>query len=202
MNKRRLLLGLAGLAALLAVTLFAGWWQVDGPGAITPRLPKAAGPPPLAQAAMTLTDHEGRRISPANWVGRPILLFFGFTYCPDVCPTTLSDITGWLEVLGEDAQDMNVAFVTVDPERDTVETMSEYLDMFHPSIVGYTGTPDDIKKTADFFGVFYDKVKTEGGYTMNHTATVLLFDAAGNFQSTIDYHEAREIAVPKIKKVL
>lgn len=202
MIRRRFLLGVAGLAGLLAATLFAGWWQVDGPGARTHRLSIAGGPPPLAQAEMTLTDHEGRRTSPASWVGRPTLLFFGFTYCPDVCPTTLSDITGWLEALGGEARDINVAFVTVDPERDTAEAMADYVDMFHPAIVGYTGAPDEIRKTADFFGAFYKKVETESGYMMNHTATVFLFDAAGNFRSTIDYHEAREIAVPKIRKVL
>jgi len=199
--RRRTVLGY-GAAALGAagLTLFVGWWRVDGPGA-----PEAAGQLPLPLTAMNfrLTDHEGKEVGPETLVGRPTMVFFGFTFCPDVCPTTLSDISGWLDALGEDAGQMNVVFITVDPERDTVETMAEYVGYFHPAIRGWTGAQDQIARAAEGFRASYERVPTDGGdYTMNHTASVFLFDAAGGLVSTIDYHEPREFAVPKIRRAL
>ena len=98
---------------------------------------------------------------------------------------------------------MNVVFITVDPERDTVETMAEYVGYFHPAIRGWTGAQDQIARAAEGFRASYERVPTDGGdYTMNHTASVFLFDAAGGLVSTIDYHEPREFAVPKIRRAL
>jgi len=98
-------------AGALAMMLGIGWWRVDGPGA-----PKPTGQRPLPLTAMDfrLTDHEGHEVGPETLIGRPTMVFFGFTYCPDVCPTTLSDISGWLEDLGDEAAQMNVVFITVD----------------------------------------------------------------------------------------
>lgn len=199
--RRRALLGYgaAGLGAL-GLTLFAGWWQVDGPGA-----PKPVGMLPSALSSMEfrLTDHEGQPVGPETLIGRASLVFFGFTYCPDVCPTTLSEITSWLDALGEDAEQLNVVFITVDPERDTAEAMAEYLGYFHAAIRGWTGPADQIARAADSFRASYQRVPAEGGdYTMNHTASVFLFDADGRFVSTIDYHEPREVAVPKIRRAI
>jgi protein SCO1 len=130
-------------------------------------------------------------------------VFFGFTYCPDVCPTTLSDISGWLDDLGNEANEMSVVFITVDPERDTFDAMSEYVGYFHPAIRGWTGEDEEIAKAVRGFRASYERVPTEGGgYTMNHTASVFLFDAAGRFVTMIDYHEPREFAVPKIRRAL
>jgi protein SCO1/2 len=131
------------------------------------------------------------------------MVFFGFTFCPDVCPTTLSDISGWLDDLGEEAEGMNVVFITVDPERDTVEAMDEYVGYFHPAIRGWTGPEEEIARAAPGFRARYERVPTDGGdYTMNHTASVFLFDAQGQFTTMIDYHEPREFAVPKIRRAL
>lgn len=199
--RRRALLGYgaAGLGAL-GLTLFAGWWQVDGPGA-----PEPIGQRPLALPSMDfrLTDHDGQPVGPETLIGRASMVFFGFTYCPDVCPTTLSDITGWLDALGEDAERLNVVFITVDPERDTAEAMAEYVGYFHPAIRGWTGPEAQIARAAEGFRAHYERVPTQGGdYTMNHTASVFLFDADGRFVGTIDYHEPREIAVPKIRRAM
>jgi len=199
--RRRALLGYgaAGLGAV-GLTLFAGWWQVDGPGA-----PKPVGMLPSALSSMEfrLIDHEGQPVGPETLIGRASLVFFGFTYCPDVCPTTLSEITSWLDALGEDAEQLNVVFITVDPERDTAEAMAEYLGYFHAAIRGWTGPADQIARAADSFRASYQRVPAEGGdYTMNHTASVFLFDADGRFVSTIDYHEPREVAVPKIRRAI
>ncbi|SFP91684.1 SCO family protein [Tranquillimonas alkanivorans] len=200
MRRRKLLgYGAAGLGAA-ALTLFAGWWQVDGPGASV-----AAGqrPLPLGEMAFRLTDHEGRMVGPEMLIGRPSLVFFGFTYCPEVCPTTLSDISLWLDGLGEDAGRLNVVLITVDPERDTMEALSNYVEYFHPAIQGWTGTDHEIAQAVEGFRARYEKVPLEGGgYTMNHTAGVFLFDAGGRHVSIIDYHEPREFALPKIRRAM
>ena len=191
--------GAAGLG-VLGLTLFAGWWQVDGPGA-----PEPVGLRPLALQSMDfrLTDHDGKPVGPGSLIGRASMVFFGFTYCPDVCPTTLSDITGWLDTLGEDAERLNAVFITVDPERDTVKAMAEYVGYFHPAVRGWTGSEAQIARVAGEFRARYERVPAEGDdYTMNHTASVFLFDAGGRFVSTIDYHEPREIAVPKIRRAM
>jgi protein SCO1/2 len=157
----------------------------------------------LEAMGFRLTDHEGRPAGPETLMGRPSMVFFGFTHCPDVCPTTLSDITGWLEALGADAERLNVAFITVDPARDTAAAMAEYVGYFHPAIRGWTGPEEQIARAAEGFRVTYERVPTEGGdYTMNHTASVFLFDTAGRFVSTIDYHEPRDFAVPKIRRAM
>ena len=191
--------GAASLGAL-GLTLVAGWWRVDGPGA---EEPVAQRPAPLTSMDFELTDQEGRTVGPENLIGRASLVFFGFTFCPDVCPTTLSDISGWLDELGTDAERLNVVFITVDPDRDTVEAMADYVGYFDPAIRGWTGTADQIARAADGFRVRYEKVPAEtGSYTMNHTATVFTFAATGAFSGTIDYHEPREFAVPKIRRAL
>ena len=200
MQRRRLLRYVAVGAGALSLMLGVGWWRVDGPGA-----PKPAGQRPLPLSAMDfrLTDHEGNEVGPDTLIDRPTMVFFGFTYCPDVCPTTLSDISGWLDDLEDEAAQMNAVFITVDPERDTVDAMAEYVSHFHPQVRGWTGSAADIARAAEGFRVRYERVPLEGGdYTMNHTAGVFLFDAEGALVSIIDYHEPREFALPKIRRAM
>jgi len=199
MNRRTLFTYGAAISGALALTLFIGWWRVNGPGAPEP---VAQRPLPLTQMDFQMTDQGGATVGPASLLGNPSMVFFGFTYCPDVCPTTLSDISGWLDDLGDDVADMNVVFITVDPERDTVDAMAEYVNYFHPAIQGWNGTLEETARAAAGFRARYGKVATDGDYTMNHTASVFLFDAEGQFSGTIDYHEQREFAVPKIRRVL
>ena len=150
-----------------------------------------------------LSDHEGNAVGPETLIGNPSMVFFGFTYCPDVCPTTLSNISGWLDGLGQDSKRMNVIFITVDPERDTIDVMAEYVGHFNPEIRGWTGPDEQIARAAEGFRASYQKVPADGGgYTMNHTASVFLFDAEGMFVTMIDYHESREIAVQKIRRAI
>lgn len=200
MTRRRMLKSGAGILLALGGMLLVGWWQVDGPGAADPDI---ARPLAITDMSFALTDHEGTSVGPETLVGKPSMVFFGFTYCPDVCPTTLSDISAWLEDFGPEAEGMNVIFITVDPERDTVEAMADYVSYFHPSVRGWTGPGDEIARSADGFRVRYEKIPTDSGdYTMNHTASVFLFDETGRFSGTIDYHEPREFAVPKIRQAL
>ena len=199
MNRRTFFTYGAAISGALALTLFIGWWRVDGPGASEPVVQR---PLPLTQMDFQMTDQGGETVGPASLLGNPSMVFFGFTYCPDVCPTTLSDISGWLDDLGEAVAEMNVVFITVDPERDTVDAMAEYVSYFHPAIQGWSGTLEETARAAEGFRASYEKVATDGDYTMNHTASVFLFDAEGQFASIIDYHEPREFAAPKIRRVL
>lgn len=159
-------------------------------------------PLPLSEMSFTLTTHRGENLGPADWIGKPTLVFFGFTWCPDVCPTTLSDISNWLEALGTEADRLNVALITVDPERDSPEVLAEYLSYFDPRILGLTGPLSEIERAAAGFRVWFEKQPRDDGYTMNHTAGVFLFRADGSFANIIDFHEDRSFALPKIRRAM
>lgn len=161
------------------------------------------GDAPPFFADFELTDHRGMVRTGDDFAERWMLVFFGLSNCPDVCPTALSDISGWLDETGEDAARLNVIFIAVDPERDRVEAMAGYVGYFHPPIRGWTGPQDQIARAADGFRATYEKVQTKDGeYTMNHTASGLPFDAEGQFVTMIDNREPREFAVPKIRRAL
>ena len=197
-TRRAVVLGLGGAAAALSFTLGLGWWRSRHdaqPG---------AGPLPLPidERAFDLTDHRGNQVRPTDWLRRPTIVFFGFTWCPDVCPTTLIDISGWLEELGADAERLNTVMISVDPERDTAVVLAEYLSNFDPRIIGLTGPLSEIERAAAGFRARFEKVPQGSDYTMDHTAGVFLFRADGSFGGIIDYHEDRRFALPKIRRVL
>ena len=193
-----MILGLGGAAGALAFTLGFGWWQSRG------RAQSGAGllPLPIGEMSFTLTDHRGSAVRPSEWIGRPTMVFFGFSWCPDVCPTTLSDISGWLEELGPDADRLNTILISVDPARDTPQVLADYLSSFDPRITGLTGPLPEIKRAAAGFRAMFKKVPHDGDYTMNHTAGVFLFRADGRFAGIVDYHEDRRFALPKIRRTL
>lgn len=201
---RRVLISWAiALPVVLVAALVHGWWQVDGPGAPSQAVAPPPQPRPLGDMDFALVDHEGRAVGPDTLIGKASMVFFGFTYCPDVCPTTLADISGWLAALGEDAARVNPVFITVDPQRDTREAMAGYVAAFDPRIRGWTGAPEEIAKAAEGFRAVYRKVPLDGGdYTMDHTAGVFLYDADGRFVATIDHHEPPDMAVPKLCRAL
>jgi protein SCO1/2 len=129
-----------------------------------------------------LTDHNGRTITEQDLKGRPFLVFFGFTHCPDVCPTTLFEVSEVLRALGGDGKDVRAVFVTVDPARDTPEKLKDYLSSFDPRVIGVTGDETAIKAMEKTYRVYAKKVPLEaGGYTMDHTAIVYLMDKNGRF---------------------
>ena len=200
--RRPVLFGLAA-PVVVAATLFVGWWQVDGPGA--PQAAAQGDPRPVALSEMSfaMTDQDGRAVGPETLIGRPALVFFGFTHCPEICPTTLYDISDWLDGLGEEADEITPVLITVDPERDTTEMLAEYLDFFHETIQGWVGSPEQLARAAEGFRARYERVALSGGgYTMNHTASVFLFDRTGRFVTAVDYHEPREFALPKIRRAM
>lgn len=197
-GRRAVILGLGGAAAALAFTLGLGAWRTRNRTSVNAVLPL-----PLDRMAWQIGDHRGRAVQPSDWIGRPALVFFGFTWCPDVCPTTLSDISGWREDLGTDADRLTVALISVDPERDTPEVLESYLVNFDPQIIGLVGPADQITRIAADFRVTYRRVpRDDGDYTMDHTAGVFLFYPDGRFASIIDFHEDRRFAIPKIRRIL
>ena len=150
----------------------------------------------------TLVDQRGDEITEAAFRGSPSAVFFGFTHCPEICPTTLFELDGWLSTLGEEGEDIKAYFVTIDPERDTPEVLGGYVGNVSPRITGISGEPDKVLAMAKSFGIYFKKVALEGGdYTMDHTASILLLDRAGDFAGTIAYGENPENALAKLKRL-
>jgi protein SCO1/2 len=145
------------------------------------------GGSPIAQTTAAiggpfqLVDQDGRPVSDQDLKGHPFLVFFGFTHCPDVCPTTLFEVSEVLRALGPDADKVNALFVTVDPERDTPDKLKDYLASFDPHLRALTGQPPAIDAIAKAYRVYVKKVPQENGYTMDHTAIVYLMDKDGRF---------------------
>ena len=181
-------LGLLIVAVLLVTGPGSGPAQIQQGGMVIP--------------AFTLVDQTGKATTEKDLLGRPSVIFFGFTYCPEVCPTTLADLTSVLGQMGEAADRLNVVFVSVDPERDTPEALKAYIQPFDPRIRALTGAPDQIAKLARSLGIYVAKVdEGSGSYTVDHTASILLIDATGRFQGTISYRESRDVALAKLQRL-
>jgi len=156
----------------------------------------------LGQGDYRLVTASGEAFTRDSLKGAPSMLFFGFTHCPEVCPTSLAEMASWYEALGEEAKDLNAFFVTVDPERDTAEVIGDYVS-WTGRVTGVTGTVDEIAKAARSWAVYYEKVPLEGGdYTMDHTASVFLVNAQGEFEGTIAYREDSATALAKLRRLL
>jgi protein SCO1 len=152
--------------------------------------------------SFTLVDDTGTTVTEKTIAGKPYVMYFGYTFCPDVCPTTLLDLSRWIKKLGPDADRLNYVFVTVDPERDTVQSMHAYLSSFDKHIRGYTGTPGEIAQIAKEYRVYYQKVPTgDGGYTMDHSAVIYLMGPDGKLVTVIPYQENDTSAIAKLKNL-
>ncbi|MGF9764182.1 SCO family protein [Microvirga sp. 0TCS3.31] len=194
--------------ALVAVAIFVGtgiavgWLRTEWLGESPPATVTTSGVPAVG-GPFSLVNHRGERVTQDTFKAKPTAYFFGFTHCPEVCPTTLFEMTQHLKELGPDSDRLNVAFVTVDPERDTPELLKTYMESFDPRIVALTGTPEELAAAARAFRISYRKVPTEGGdYTMEHTASVIVTDAKGGFVSLIDYHEDAATALLKLRRAI
>jgi protein SCO1 len=153
-------------------------------------------------APFTLVDQKGQPVTEQVFRGHPSAVFFGFTHCPEVCPTTLYEMDGWLKALGPRAKNIRAFFVSVDPERDTPEVLDAYVGNVSDRITALTGTPEQIAAMTKSFGIFARKVPTDNGdYTVDHTASVLLLGSDGDFEGTIAYGESRDAAVAKLKRL-
>lgn len=202
LRKIRLFLWLAVVAfAGIGLALFVSSdlrEQVLGPGGPGQGIAAVGGP-------FSLVDHTGQPVTEEKFLGTPTAYFFGFTHCPDVCPTTLFEMSRWLEELGTDAERLDAVFVTVDPERDGPEEMALYLSSFDERITGLTGDPEAVAAMTRSWRVYVAKVENESdpdGYAVDHTASVYLMDSQGRFFGTIAYGEADDIALQKLRRLI
>ena len=185
------------LWAIIALTLVAV--------AFVSLRPMSAPPAQMAMSGFggpfTLTGADGKPFGSAKLNGKPYALCFGFTHCPDVCPTTLARLVRLRQQLGGGDHAFEIVFVSVDPERDTPEEVGKYTGLFNSPVIGLTGSPAQVAQVKKQFGIFSQKVPTTGGdYTVNHTSTVLLFDRDGQFAGTIATDELDPPALAKLKR--
>jgi protein SCO1/2 len=187
----RIMLGIAAFVAGAVLSIGIVLLAVDRPQAA------AIGGP------FQLTDQDGRTVTERDLLGKPSLVFFGFTNCPDVCPTTLFDMSQVLHALGPDADRTRAIFITVDPERDTQSVLKDYLSSFDPHITGLTGDLPAITAVAKEYRAYFKKVTIDGGgYTMDHTAITYLMDKDGRFVSPFKLNRATEEAAADLRRHL
>lgn len=164
---------------------------------------------PIGQAAaaiggpLDLQDQNGKPFSDARMRGQPFLIFFGFTHCPDVCPTTLFDMSQMMKALGADAGRAGILFITVDPDRDTAQVLKDYMSNFDPHLLGLTGTQAQINAAIKEYRVYAKKVPLENGdYTMDHTATVYLMDKDGHFIAPFNMKRTPEAEAADLRRYM
>jgi protein SCO1/2 len=156
----------------------------------------------IAQADFRLTDHNGRPRSLADFRGKVVVLFFGYTHCPDVCPTTLADLAQVMRQLGKDAERVQVLFVTVDPERDNPELLAQYVPAFHPSFLALHGDAGATARAAEAFDVTYERRPTSSGYNMDHSAGTFLIDPQGRVRLIAPYAQRADWLAGDIRLLL
>jgi protein SCO1 len=194
-QKTRPLAVVAAFAASLAIGLLATFWFLGG-------FSSAVAPAAIG-GSFTLTDSSGAKVTEAALKGHPTLIFFGYTHCPDVCPTSLFEISEVMRALGPDADKVGAYFITVDPERDTPAAMKEYMASFDPHLKGLTGTPDEIAKVLTAYRVYARKVPLkDGDYSMDHTALVYLMDGNGRFVAPFSLKRTPQEAATDLKRYL
>jgi protein SCO1/2 len=182
-------------AASLVLGLLIVFWAMGGVSKVAQ--PAAIGGP------FQLTDQNGKAVTDKSLKGKPTLIFFGYTHCPDVCPTSLFEISEVLRAMGKDADKVNAIFISVDPERDTPATMKNYLSSFDPHLEGLSGDPAEIAKVITSYRVYAKKVPTkDGDYTMDHTALIYLMDRDGRFVSPFNLKRTPEEAAADLKRYL
>ena len=190
---RRVISILVVVAAVSAATV--GYLYLNQ-GGVGPAAVPIGGP-------IRLTDQDGKPFDSASLDGKPYAVFFGFTNCPDACPTTLSEIARVEDEIGAPAKELTTLFVTVDPERDTPAVLKEYISNFGGNTVALSGTPEQVAEVAKEYRVYYKKVPgSDGTYTMDHTAVLYLMGRKGEFRDVIAYSEEHDRYVEKIKKLL
>jgi protein SCO1/2 len=183
----------AGLVLVAAVVLLV-MGRGQGPG--LPQVASIGGP-------FSLTDQNGRTVTDQDFKGRPFLVFFGFTHCPDICPTTMFEISEIMGKLGPDGDRVGAVFITVDPEQDAPKALKDYVSSFDPRIVALTGDEAAIAAVAKSYRAVYRKVPLkEGGYTMDHTAIVYLMGKDGRFVTPFNMRRATDASATELRKYL
>ncbi|NNC74751.1 MAG: SCO family protein [Acidimicrobiia bacterium] len=159
---------------------------------------------PQPAPEFTLTTHNGDQVSPRDFGGDVVLLYFGYTHCPDVCPLTLSNVAKALDRIGSDAERVQLMMITVDPERDTPEVLDDYMGHFDETFLGLGGDPDEIARIAALYGVFYraNEGDVETGYVVDHTATLMAIDPTGALRVVYSPEIGAEALAPDLKELL
>ena len=195
---RRLRWGLWGVALVAVLGAGLVWWTQPRPGTVVVESGRA-----LVGGPFTLVDGAGREVTEQDFHGQPFAVFFGFTHCPDICPTALWEMTTWIDALGDEADAMRFAFVTVDPERDTPDVMQAYVGSFTDRIVPLTGTLEQVEAVLRAYRVYARKVPLEGGdYTMDHSTMVYLMDRNGDYAAHLPHGESPERAIERLRELL
>ncbi|HAD83330.1 MAG TPA: SCO family protein [Brevundimonas sp.] len=184
---RRPVILFAAACAVIALALGLITMVVVGGRQQAAQTTDAATGQPLVGGPFTLTDQDGQVVDQSILEGKWSLVFFGFTYCPDYCPTTLGVLNAVQERMGDKARDLQIVFISIDPERDTPQMLKDYLssDGFPDGVIGLTGTPEQVAQVAREYRAFYQKVGEGEGYTMNHGLTVYLMGPDGQFRSAV-----------------
>jgi protein SCO1/2 len=148
--------------------------------------------PPKPATDFTLTAHTGERVSLHDFRGKLVLLYFGYTFCPGICPTTLANVAQVLQRLGARANQVQLLMISVDPERDTPDRLAAYVPHFHPSFIGLTGSTTDVAAVAPLFGVYYEKQESnpDTSYWVDHSSTLMVIDQQGNMRFIIPFNTA------------
>lgn len=192
---------LAGVAIALAIGLVgrALWLDPRGGGGRDGSVTGTA----LVGGPFTLTDQDGNRVTDAQFRGKLMLIYFGYLYCPDVCPTTLLDMTQAVEKLGQAGDAVQPIFITVDPQRDTPEEIKKFLGNFHPRFAGLTGSPAEIQAVAKAYRIYYAKATGgERDYLVDHSSLVFLMDRGGKYLTHFPHNTRPEAMAAAIKKFL
>jgi protein SCO1/2 len=188
---------IAAALATVTVIVVQGREQADAvsEGTLTGQ-PAVGGP-------FQLVNQDGQPVDQTMLDGKWSLVFFGFTYCPDYCPTTLTSLEATRQLLGPDAENLQIVFISVDPERDTPEALNTYLssDGFPPDVIGLTGTPEQIAEAAKVYRAYYQKVGEGEDYVMNHSLTVYLMGPDGQFRSALGHDLGPERSAQLIRRV-
>ena len=198
LGKKQIIIAFAAFVGILAALFIGqGFLQKEDRGLF----------PSLADSSFALITHEGKAITNDDLIGKPTAIYFGFTWCPDICPTTLSlmaDIKAELQsqsIAGAEA--LQLVFFTVDPDRDTAYQMNEYLSLFDADIIGITGKTDEIQESLRRFGIYAERVDTsDEDYLIDHSASVYLYQSNGQFKGTISPAEPYEMALAKLQRLI
>ena len=192
MNKSLLAAGL--VAALLVAGLL---WGLGGPVS-----DNGDGGQTGIGGPFTLTDHTGKQVTDSDFRGRYMLVYFGYTFCPEICPTELQDVSEALELLGKDADKIAPIFISVDPDRDTVEQMAGYVPLFHKKLIGLTGTKEQIAAVAKAYRVYYARQGDGAEYEMDHSSIIYFMDPDGQYAAHFAYGVEPEKIAQKISDVM
>jgi protein SCO1/2 len=195
MRLRYIFIGGLAVVLFLAALIGVGWYRAEGEGSISLGAPQIGGP-------FTLTDGDGRQVTDETYRGKWLVIYFGYTYCPDACPTGLSNIGAAMKLLGADADRVQTLLITIDPERDTPAVMKSYVAAFDSRFVGLTGTPEQIASVARSYRAYYKRIGEGDDYIMDHTVVIYIMDPDGHYRTMLRHTTPPAEIAETLKKLL